>query len=361
MKLGARILKTGIAITLALLAADWFNLPSPVFAGIAAIFAIQPTIYRSYLTIIEQIQGNLIGALTAVIFVLLFGNHYLIVGFAAILVITLAVKLKIEKTVGLTLVTLIAIMESPSQDFIQFAFNRFSTVMLGVFAAFIVNLIFLPPKYETKLYYRISSVTEETLKWIRLNTRNASEHRLLKKDIEKIRTKLSGIDQLYLLYKEERAYFKKNKLAKIRKLVVYRQMIVSGRRSFDILRRLHRYENEIHQLPEELQKIIQSQLDCLMSHHEQLLLMFVGKVKPHLEEEMVQSVCSNRAELIELYKIELNQDSIDSNFQPFHLMHILSSILEYDEHLEHLEKMIYSFKTHHVDENQLSISDPVDE
>ncbi|MCY7601029.1 aromatic acid exporter family protein, partial [Bacillus altitudinis] len=38
MKLGARILKTGIAIVLALYLATWLGLPIPVFAGIAAVF-----------------------------------------------------------------------------------------------------------------------------------------------------------------------------------------------------------------------------------------------------------------------------------------------------------------------------------
>ncbi|MEJ9315158.1 aromatic acid exporter family protein, partial [Priestia megaterium] len=58
MKLGARILKTGIAITLSLLLGEFLSLPSPIFAAIAAVFAIQPSIYRSYLTILEQIQAN---------------------------------------------------------------------------------------------------------------------------------------------------------------------------------------------------------------------------------------------------------------------------------------------------------------
>ena len=44
MKLGARVLKTGVAIVFALSLAELLNLPSPVFAGIAAIFAIQPSI-----------------------------------------------------------------------------------------------------------------------------------------------------------------------------------------------------------------------------------------------------------------------------------------------------------------------------
>lgn len=60
MKLGARILKTGIAIVLALYLATWLGLPTPVFAGIAAVFAIQPSIYRSFLTIVDQVQANII-------------------------------------------------------------------------------------------------------------------------------------------------------------------------------------------------------------------------------------------------------------------------------------------------------------
>ena len=67
MKFGARILKTGIAIILALYLAELLNSPAPVLSGIAAIFAIQPTIYRSYQSVLEQIQGNIIGAIVAII------------------------------------------------------------------------------------------------------------------------------------------------------------------------------------------------------------------------------------------------------------------------------------------------------
>ena len=104
MKLGARILKTGIAIVLALLIAQLIGLPSPVFAGIAAIFAVQPTIYRSFLSIVEQIQGNTIGAVIATIFVLLFGNNVFIIGLAAILVLALHLKFKLKNAIGLSLV-----------------------------------------------------------------------------------------------------------------------------------------------------------------------------------------------------------------------------------------------------------------
>ena len=156
MKLGARIFKTGIAIVLSLYLAQLLHSPSPVLAGIAAIFAIQPTIYRSFLTIVEQIQGNLIGAILAVIFVLLLGNHIIIIGLAAIIVIAINLKLKIGNTIGLSLVTLVSIMETPGTDFIPFAGIRFSTIMIGVFSAFVVNLVFLPPNMRSKLYFKIS-------------------------------------------------------------------------------------------------------------------------------------------------------------------------------------------------------------
>ena len=141
MKLGARVLKTGVAIVFALFLAELLHAPSPVFAGIAAVFAIQPSIYRSYLTILEQIQGNLIGATIAVLFGIIFGHHIVAVGIAAIIVLGLMMKFKLEKSISLALVTVIAIMEVPGDDFVMFGLIRFGTVMLGVFAAFIVNLL----------------------------------------------------------------------------------------------------------------------------------------------------------------------------------------------------------------------------
>jgi len=61
------------------------------------------------------------------------------------------------------LVTVIAIMESPGENFLEFSLIRFSTVMIGILCAFLVNLIFLPPKYETRLYYKVKETTEDIL------------------------------------------------------------------------------------------------------------------------------------------------------------------------------------------------------
>ncbi|WP_462408828.1 FUSC family protein [Neobacillus sp. Marseille-QA0830] len=353
MKLGARIFKTGIAIVLSLYLAQLLHSPSPVFAAIAAIFAIQPTIYRSYLTIIEQIQGNLIGALIAVIFVLVLGNHFIIIGLAAIIVIMINLKLKLENTIGLSLVTLISIMESTGETFITFAGIRFSTIMIGVFSSFLVNLVFMPPKYENKLYNKIISTTEEIIRWIRLSSRHDYDHHLLKSEIESIKKNVKMMDEFYSMYKEERIYLKKSYLEKSRKLVIFRQMILTDKKGLDTLKKLHRFENELLHLPAEFESVIQEQLDLLIYRHEQLMLRFIGKI-PLPSSENEGDVLANNQQLFKMFLAqprELDED----NPHLFHTMQIVATIIEYSEHIEHLDLLITSFHSFH--HNEIAIED----
>lgn len=356
MKLGARILKTGIALVLSLLISQLLELPSPVFAAIAAIFAVQPTIYRSYLSIIEQIQGNVIGALIAVIFVLLFGNNVFIIGLAAIIVITITLQLKLENAIGLSLVTLIAIMETPGESFIEFSIIRFSTIMIGVLSAFVVNLIFLPPKYENRLYQQISIITTDITKWIRLNIRGASEHKLLKNDIEALKEAVFKIEQTYLMYKEERNFFKKRSLVKIRRQVIYRQMISTLKRALELLKKLHRFENEINDLPDEFQNMIVQQLDGIVHHHEHVMLKFIEKVKPNVvfdEGDMRLT----REELIERFIILHSQIQDEKDSEHYHIIQVIAAINDYDEYVEHLDLLITSFQSYHKGESEVTLPD----
>ncbi len=355
MKLGARMLKTGIAITLALYIAQLLNLPSPIFSAIAAIFAIQPTIYRSYLSVVEHVQGNIIGALLAITFHLLFGNHLLIVGLAAIVAIVIMVKLKLEDSIRLALVTIIVIMEAPAEQFLYFASLRTFGIFIGILSAFAVNFIFLPPKYETKLFQSISDVTEDIIKWIRLTTRFASEDQLLQKDIGSIKKRITQVNQLYSMYEEERRYFKKSDFAKLRKLVIYRQMIQVTQKSFDILKLQRKYENILHKLPEHLQTETRDRLDSLLSYHEQLLLKYLGKVRQEAELDDTLYGETDRDHLRDLFLNEIRKNDPEDVFQPYHLMRILSAIIEYEEQLEQLDKLIGAFQTYHENESQVDI------
>lgn len=352
MRLGARILKTGVAISMALFLANLLELPSPVFAGVAAIFAIQPSIYRSYLTLLDQIYGNLIGAAIAIIVVLTLGNNYLTIGAAAILAIVVMLKLKLENTVPLTLVTIIIIMDSHSANFLTFASLRISTVMLGILSAFAVNMIFLPPKYETRLFTSIHEVSEEVIRWIRVSIRHASDHSSVKEDIEKLTEKLVKVDQWYSFYKEERSYTKKQQYTKARKLVLYRQMIATSKKSLEVLRRLNRFENELRELPEHFHMMVQERLESLASYHEQLYMKYVGKLRPEHSEGSGANAIMKRNEVMTIFVKEINlaHEENDDEFSVYHLMHVLSAILDYEEQLEHLDLLIIAYLNYHAEE-----------
>lgn len=361
MKLGARILKTGVAIVLALFLAQTLNLPTPLFAGIAAIFAIQPSIYRSYKTIIQQVQGNVIGAVIAIIFALIFGNHLIGVGFAAITIIAIMQKLKLGDAVTLALVMMIGIMELPDEHFIIYAVLRFSSMLIGIFSAFLVNMLFLPPKYETKLFQSVHDAQDEIIRWTRLAGRQASEHSATKKAIGKIKDRYKKIDTYYALFKEERGYTKTFTFRKARKLVLYRQMIAASKDGFDILKQLHRYENELIDMPTHFRMMIQELLDELLTYHEQILLKFAGKLKDERMTHTGLDERMDRHEVMDIFVKEINIAKMEEEqaFSAYHLLHLLSSILQYEEQLEQLDRMIVRYVKRHGDEMDKQLQEDV--
>lgn len=358
MKFGARILKTGIAICLALFIAKLCHSPSPSLAGISAVFAIQPSLYRSYLTILERAQGNIIGAIIAIIFGLFIGHDFILIGVASIICVALLIQLKLENTIGLTVVTLIVIMDSPGTEFLQIALIRFGTIMLGLVAAFIVNMLFIPPKYEISLFQLIYQTNTEIVRWIKLNLRHAADFPLLKKDMKWMEKQLEQTRSIYDLYREERTFLKKNEVSKGRKIAVYRQMILCSQKAYELLKIQNRYENDYLQLSDEKQELIRQQIDYLTEKHEQLLLTYIDKVSID-EEYAEQNLVQDSQELLQLFMKEIDPNGFekdDEMLDKYHLMRIIASIYGYQETLDYLEKLIHSFKIRHREANKINIS-----
>ncbi|WP_017728945.1 FUSC family protein [Halalkalibacterium ligniniphilum] len=357
MKLGARIFKTGLAIMLSLYLAMWFGLEPPMFAALAAGFAIQPSIYRTFQTILDQVQANVIGAVLGVIFVMTFGHEPFVVGLVVVLAIAIIIKIKLESsTIPLAIVTIIIIMESPAENFVDFATDRFVLIALGVFAAFLVNLFFIPPQYETKLYHKIVHCTDEITQWLMLFLRKDADPKTLKKDLSRLDEKLSQIENMYLLYEEERNYFLKSQYGKARKVVLFRQMMVAANNALAVLKKLERRSDEFHQMPEALQKLIEEQLQLLTSYHDRILLRYIGKVNNQHNKEMIEELIRGKAELTDAYMERYTGDSIDRELW-IHLLPAISQILEYQEQLEHLEQLVDSFFSYHHDENKVKVMD----
>jgi uncharacterized membrane protein YgaE (UPF0421/DUF939 family) len=350
MKLGARIFKTGLAIIISIYIASMLEFEPIVLAPLGAIFALQPSVYRSYQSILDQVQGNLIGAVVALLLLVTLGNEPLVIGLASIIVIIIHLKLKIQNAITLALVSAVAIMESAGEAIvdINFALTRFALIMIGVFSAFIVNLMFVPPKYETKLFHKLLENTEDTIQWLKLITKHGSQHLVLKKDLERLEKERFTIDQFYIFYKEERAYLSKNRFKKARKLVAFRNMMTSLDKATMLLKTLHHYENVIHDLPEDLKTRIVEEIECLTDLHEHLLNIFIGKIRAKQQmENYLKEVTLNKVRLTNAFLNYFNEQKND--FEATSYLPLLGTMVTYSEELEHLNKLVNSYNNFHYE------------
>lgn len=356
MKFGARILKTGLAVTLSMYLAILLHLQPGTIAAISAIFAIQPSIYRTYQSIIENIQGNVIGAIIAVVFVLYIGTNPVIIGLAVIIVIAIHLKMKWTNTISLSTVTIIIIMggAETSNHFLLYAWDRFVLILIGVISAFLVNIIFAPPKYEKKLFYKISSQTEDLSKWVRLLLNHASEHHMLKEELVRHQERRMRIGEYYLLYNEERIYSRSKRATKGRKLVIYRQMIATTNKLLDILKTMHRNEQDYHLLPEDFKAILNEQVDRLMELHERIMLKFSGKTRGDYKEMHNEEASKKQAFLADSF-IQIYNDPESNRDQWLIQLPLVALVIDYSEHLKRLDRLIDSFQNHHIDDNKKEI------
>lgn len=349
MRLGARMMKTGLAVAVALYTAALVGIPAPVFAGIAAVFAIKPSIYRSFQTITEQLQANVIGVVTAVLVVITIGKDPIIIGFTAVLIIGICMSLKMsETTVSLAIVALISVMaESNDLPFMEFAVYRFSALTLGILSAFLVNLLFLPPKYEIKLFQKIDRTTSDILQWIRVTTRHLSDDPALKGEINRLQDEIDQIDNIYALFYEERTYLKKNRYLKARKLIVFRQLILATKQAMDVLKAFNRLDEKIESIPHDLQAVLVQEVDKVIHSHEKLILSSMGRIKKDQKETLRSINEPDIPKVVDsLIYIYQNDEENKLIFLP-----LATELMKYNDELLHLKKLLNSYEQYHQEEH----------
>lgn len=148
---GRRTIKTAVSVMISLFVAKLLGLDPAVFAAVSAALSIQPTNERSLRYAVEQIQANVVGAAVAIAIALFFGVHLYTVAVAIIIVITLTNLFKWNESIPLSIVTVIFIMEAPTENFLFYSWNRFMITFVGVVISGIINIVLLPPKFVTHL------------------------------------------------------------------------------------------------------------------------------------------------------------------------------------------------------------------
>jgi uncharacterized membrane protein YgaE (UPF0421/DUF939 family) len=332
MTLGARVLKTGISITLALYLCALFGLTPGTFAAVAAVFTVQPTVYQSWRQVLDQVQTNTLGAAVALGANMIFGEGPFAIGIVAIIVIMISLRMKMENTISLTLVTVLAIMEAPGDDW-SFALNRFIIILIGMSSAFLVNLLVLPPKYNKSFAEGLRQTFQTMSLLHRTAISNEMTERAFREHHQQFRKSLEKLEDMFGAFDEERRKIGRIRPTDIREIVVFKQMLHVLQKGDDILEIVGDHYFRSSRTDEE-NRIYDGQLEYLSRYHEQLLLRYEGKLKSRDASEPDALEASGRFmnRVMTLYN-ETPEDKLG-------LILVGSSLFEYGFQLGRLEKIL---------------------
>jgi hypothetical protein len=153
--------------------------------------------------------ANFFGAVVGVVFALYIGYHPVIIGIAAILVMTVVVRLGYADAVTMAAITVIAIMDNPDPDLFQFALNRLALVTLGLAVAFAVNVVIMPPDYRTRLLEEIDHARKKLEGLMEavnaeIAGSNSGDKHLVKQMADSIRSEINKCREVSSLVAENR-------------------------------------------------------------------------------------------------------------------------------------------------------------
>lgn len=146
---GARIVKTFVAVTLSILIAKALNLHTFQFAGIVAVLSVQPSIYRTLRDSARHTASAIMGAvLGAAGLFLLDEKSFLVMGLVAFVLMVIHARLKWTNSLLLSVVIAINTMGATELGFWESAWNQICLVLIGTIVGTLVNLVRKPVHQE---------------------------------------------------------------------------------------------------------------------------------------------------------------------------------------------------------------------
>jgi len=146
--IGMRTLKTALAVTVSVFLAQFLDLSSPFFAGIAAIIALQGNLVDSFTMARDRMLGTIFGGIFGFATAQVAHGNPLILGLGVALIIYVFNQLKWNKAIVIAAVVFTSMMLGfeACPNFSD-AFNRVVDTFLGITVAVVINFA-ISPRYS---------------------------------------------------------------------------------------------------------------------------------------------------------------------------------------------------------------------
>lgn len=155
MNIGARTIKTGLAVALSIYICDFLNLHPSIFAGAAAVLAIQPSLGLSIANAKQQILVHFSAVIIGILLGYSFGSHPIAVAISTITLILICQQFKWQKSITGGIVASIFILASPGDEFLLQALIRSLCIFIGMGTGLIVNASISPPNFVQSVHEKL--------------------------------------------------------------------------------------------------------------------------------------------------------------------------------------------------------------
>ncbi|SFG64165.1 Aromatic acid exporter family member 1 [Desulfotomaculum arcticum] len=171
-KIGARILKTSIAVTITMFICNLLKLEPAIFGAVSAVVNVQPSVYLTIKAAKGQIIAHVLGVGAGLVLGYVFGGSPLTMGLATILVISLFVKLNLKNGLQMGIVATIFILSSSPDQFLAHALDRSAVIFIGLVIAMLINVILWPPRYGRQLTIKLRESNDTAVHYFCQAVRN---------------------------------------------------------------------------------------------------------------------------------------------------------------------------------------------
>jgi len=163
MKIGARVIKTGIAVAITMFFCKYLGLEPALFGAVSAVINMQPSIFLTLRAARDQIFVHIIGIAAGFFFGYFLGVNPLSAGFIVMLLIPMYIKLKLHSGITMGIVAALFVLSSSTDEFLIHALVRTGVIFIGLGSAMLVNVLLWPPRYAKLLKEKLRQSNEASV------------------------------------------------------------------------------------------------------------------------------------------------------------------------------------------------------
>lgn len=160
MKIGARIIKTGIAVAITMFVCKLLNLEPAFFGAVSAVINMQPSIFLTLRAARDQILVHILGVTAGFFCGYFVGVNPLSAGLIVMLLIPLYIKMRLNSGITMGIVAALFVLSSSTEEFFVHALARTGVIFVGLGSAMFVNVLLWPPKYNKLLKEKLRESNE---------------------------------------------------------------------------------------------------------------------------------------------------------------------------------------------------------